>query len=140
MASDPPNIDYQVRKLPRETLPKPPSGEWTRLGEILPRVVERALRQPPTWAVVVDLCLELQAAREELARIDASTVEWLARERFRFYTLIGGSTLTLDSFRAKVRAELPELLGRRVDPPPVDQTPPTPLRPMGQRLFLGVSA
>lgn len=59
----------------------------------------------PGWGLVTDLCLELQAARERLERIDEDLVELVAAERFKFYRAIGGTALTEGAFRAKVRHE-----------------------------------
>lgn len=60
----------------------------------------------PTWSTVVDLCLELQTARERLTAIDADLVDLVAIERHDFYTKTGGTKLTLAAFRAKVRHEI----------------------------------
>jgi len=60
----------------------------------------------PSWGVVVDLCLELQAAREQLATVDEDLAELVAHDHFRCYCLIGGSALTEGAFRAKIRHEL----------------------------------
>jgi hypothetical protein len=59
-----------VRKLSRVTVSRPQASGWTRVGAILPRVVDSMLeahRPSPTWSAYVDLCLEVQRLREQLA-------------------------------------------------------------------------
>jgi hypothetical protein len=56
--------------------------------------------------VAVDALLALAAAREHLGLIDEDLVYLIARERHAFYTKLGGTSLSLAMFRAKVRHEI----------------------------------
>jgi hypothetical protein len=57
----------------------------------------------PSWAMVVDLCLELQAAREALAVVDSDTVEMIAVCCATAYALLGGEVMTLSAWRVRAR-------------------------------------
>jgi len=105
---------------------------------------ETTHRALPSWSMVVDLCLELQALREHLAAVDADHVEWVAQERLTFYHAIGGTSKSLASFRAETRLELAELRGGPVPPPPLDWDPdshvaavPPAAKRRGRRKVLG---
>ena len=80
--------------------------------------------------LAIDALLEVAWLRERLARVDGDMIEHIALRRWQFYSAIGGTTKSLACFRGETRLEMAELLGRRVDPPPLDclDSPP-PLLP-----------
>ena len=61
-----------------------------------------ALRRRLTWTEVQQI---LDAAERE-KQDDDDVVDLVAPARYRMYRLLGGTTLTLGAFRAKVRHEL----------------------------------
>ena len=86
--------------------------------------------------LAIDALLEVAWLRERLAGVDGDTIEHIALKRWQFYSAIGGTTKSLACFRGETRLELPELLGRRVDPPPLnylDTPPPSLPRRKGRR-------